>query len=339
MRHIEEQVEKKALEYGYYSCGIIGVGEIAGFADILRERMKKAPGNDEFYSDFLRFDSLQEIYPWAKSLVVCVADYSKYKIPEKLNGVIGKHYLTDMRSNEGCKEYQASEAFENYLRSLGLQVETNRMRGVTAMRRAAEKAGLGIIRKNNFFYTDKGSWVHIEAFLTDREMELKHTPTGEPCPENCGLCMEACPTKSLSAPHTMSPAICISPLSVREDDLINNPNSRFYGNWIYGCDTCQDACPYNADNGTRTEEFPGLAELADALSLESIVSMDEESLADLLASRFFYIERDRIWLWKLNALNAMRGDPDGKYAEVIKTAMNDPNERVRRMARWVAGIV
>ena len=331
----EQRIVDKAIECGYESCGIIGVDEMTGFADRLSERIEKAPGNDETYERFYRFARLRDEYPWAKSVVVCIVKYGIYRLPGHLEGLIGKHYLTDVRSNENCKEYKASIAFEEYLKSLGLKVETNRMFGITSMRWATHKAGLGIIRKNNFLYTDSGSWVHIEGFLTDREMEHKQAPNQAPCPDDCNLCISACPTKSLSEPYTMSPATCISPLTVREPDLINNPNSSKMGTWVYGCDTCQEACPHNEGKWRRTEDFPGLDELGEALSLEKIISMDSESLASLLASKFFYISSDRIWQWKLNALNVMRNNFDEKYSDSVNTALNDENESVRRMAAWI----
>jgi epoxyqueuosine reductase len=337
MEKLESLIVEKALGLGYENCGIIGVGEVADFADKLRERMGKAPGNDEMYGRFFHFANPRENYPWAKSLVVCIVNYSNYIIPGRLEGMIGKHYLTDMRSSESCKEYKASVAFEDYMRALGLRAETERRFGVTAMRWAALKAGLGVIRKNNFFYTDNGSWVHIEAFLTDMEMELKQTPTGKPCPQDCNRCMEACPTGSLSEPYTMSPASCVSPLTVRGGSLIDSPHSQAMGQWLYGCDVCQNACPFNANKWKHRDEFPGLAELADALTLESIARMDEGRLADLLAEKFFYIDKGRIWQWKLNALNAMLNSYDESYAEAIEAALGDPNEQVRQMAAWVAG--
>jgi len=328
----EVLIVKKALELGYESCGIIKVDEMSGFGAKLRERIEKAPGNDGLYGRLFGFANLRETYPWAKSLVVCIISFRHYAIPKHLDGLIGKNYLVDVRSCDDCKESRASVAFEDYLRSLGMTVATDRALGVTSMRWAAESAGLGITRRNNFFYTEKsGSWVHIEAFLTDREMELKQAPTTKPCPQKCDKCIAACPTKSLSEPFTMSPATCVSPLTVREEDPLNNPVGRLMGDWVYGCDACQDACPHNANKWPQTDAFPGLAELADAITLEKIVLMDDERLADLLAHKFFYIDRGRIWQWKINALNAMRGNYE-KYADIIKAALNDPNEHVRRTA-------
>jgi len=164
----EDLIAKKALEYGYESCGIIKVGELSGFAD------------------------LRETYPWARSIVVCIVSFCNYAILEHLDGLVGRNYLVDVRSNEICKEYRASIDFEDYLCSLGMELTTDRNFGVTAMRWEAQSAGLGVVRKNNFFYTDNsGSWVHIEAFLTDREMEFKREPAENPCPENCDRCIAA----------------------------------------------------------------------------------------------------------------------------------------------------
>jgi len=335
---MEEAIAKKAKELGYESCGIIGTGEVLDFADKLRERIEKAPGNDGMYNRFFDYANLHEVYPWAKSVIVCIVKYVQYIIPGNLDGLIGKNYLVDVRSGEKGREYKASAQFENYLKSLGLKVETQRLFGASSLRWGAHKAGLGIIRKNNFFYTtDSGSWLHLEVFLTDREMELKREPLGEPCPPDCGLCIAACPTKSLSEPYVMNPATCISALTVRPDtDLATSPHREELGKWIYGCDACQDACPHNLNKWRQTEVFPGLAELASAVTLESIVRMDDGRLIELLADKFFYIDRERIWRWKVNALNAMLNDYNVGYADTIKAAMGDPNEEVRSMAKFVA---
>ena len=298
----------KALECGYENCGIINVGEMSAYADKLRERALKVPGSDKFYGRFYNFAEPCNNYPWAKSIVVCIVSYGHYIIPDHLTGLIGRHYLTDIRSNTECREYKASIKFEEYLRQLGLQVATDRMFGITSMRWAAGKAGLGIVRRNNFLYTKSGSWIHVEAFLTDCEMEYIHKVSEAPCPNDCDRCISACPTRSLSEPYTMNPSSCISSLTVWEEDLINSKYGKAMGKWIYGCDACQDACPYNAGKWKYTDKFPGLEALSGKLSLESIVLMDNDTLTELLSEKFFYITKERIGKWKDNALNAIRNN-------------------------------
>lgn len=82
-----------------------------------------------------------------------------------MKGRVAKYYLTDGRRHTDSEGYKTSVAFEKYLADCGLQVATDRDFGITALRWAGMKAGIGIIRKNNFFYTEKGSYQYLEAFL------------------------------------------------------------------------------------------------------------------------------------------------------------------------------
>ena len=72
------------------------------------------------------------------------------------------------------------------------------------------KAGLGIIRKNNFLYTEKGSFVMLEGFVIDASCELHQHHDLKPCAPQCRLCQDHCPTRALSAPFTMNPLKCVS---------------------------------------------------------------------------------------------------------------------------------
>lgn len=130
----------------------------------------------------------EETYEWAKSVVVCITRYGKYKIPEHLEGLIGKYYLYDHKLQPSSKGFTDNDAFEAYLKELGLKT-AKELHGVPSARWAAYKAGLGVIRKNNFFYTAHGSWMIIDTWLIDQELELIETPDLPDCPENCTKCV------------------------------------------------------------------------------------------------------------------------------------------------------
>ncbi|MDQ1279416.1 MAG: hypothetical protein QG670_678, partial [Thermoproteota archaeon] len=278
----------------------------------------------------------QKNYPWAKSVVVCIRRMGKYRIPKHLQGLIGKSYLTDSRRDTQSKDYQDSIKFETYLKEQGLQTAVNRDRGITGLRWAAYKAGLGLIRKNNFFYTANGSWIHLEAWLINKELELIEHSTLKECPASCDLCMKACPTKSLSEPYLMNRNTCVACLTSFEGlDLINEKNNHLMGAWIYGCDVCQDACPFNQTTRSDEDEFPNLKELVDHISLEKIIEMDYDYLRNVIQPRFWYIPLEKVWKWKMNALNAMLNTYKSGYEKYIDLACNDENEHVRRMAQWV----
>jgi epoxyqueuosine reductase len=335
MDSFSSQIKSTALNMGYEKCGIIKISDMAGYEEKLNERVKRMPESKPFYERMYRFTHLQETYPWAKSIVVCISPYGKYHVPENLQGLIGKAYLVDSRIDEQSKELQASLKFEEYMQGLGLKTEAERKFGITALRWAAVKAGLGVVRRNNFFYTKSGSWIHLEAWLIDKELELIEKPTVKECPENCNRCVTSCPTASLARPYTMSPTACISFLTTFGGrDLPHEKYNGQIGGWVYGCDVCQDVCPMNKNRWSGTEEFPSLEELSQHISLEKIIRMDYSFLEEVMQAKFWYINKEDVWKWKVNAINAMVNDYQEKYKKYIVAARKDSHEKVREMARW-----
>ena len=335
-----QEIVQTAIDLGYESCGIIPVEDVADYREKLAERIEKTPENAKGYGRFFGFAEPQKANPWVKSIVVCVRRYGKYRVAEHLEGHVAKYYQVDARRDEASADYQASVAFDAYLKGLGLQTLTERKFGVTALRWAAYKAGLGIIRRNNFFYTNSGSWVVLEAWLIDAALEYRQESRQKPCPPNCRRCVDACPTGSLSEPYTMSKASCVSNFTTWEgDDLPHNPYSGQMGAWVYGCDACQDVCPFNVRKWEPLDEYPGLDEIAALMSLEKIVMMDDETLLRKLQPKFWYVGPERIWKWRVNALNAMCNGYKPAYAAAIEYACGSEDERVREMGVWVKGQV
>jgi epoxyqueuosine reductase len=333
MNEIAQLIHQKALELGYEKCGIIPVRKMGGYEEKLDERIQKVPESGVFYKGQQRLVKFKEEFPWAKSVVVLTAPYSKYKVPESVHGHIAKKYLLDIRIDENTKEYQNSVALEEYIWELGLRTATNRKFGIVGLRWAAMQAGLGIIRRNNFFYTESGSWINIEAFLTDREMELIETMNLPSCPKNCDRCIKACPTTSLCEAYTMNPLKCVSFLTTFGGrDLQKEPLAPQFGDWIYGCDVCQDVCPMNHKKWVGNEDFPKLTELTDVLTAESILRMDEKTYKEKIQPKFFYLTPDDLWKWQVNALNYLDNSFDEKYKPAIMEACGSSYQKVRDMA-------
>ncbi|MEQ8156496.1 MAG: 4Fe-4S double cluster binding domain-containing protein [Clostridiaceae bacterium] len=335
MTLLEEQIRNEAIKMGYEKCGIIKISQLNGFEDKLNERIVRIPETKGFYKGLYRFAHLQDTHPWAKSIVICVRRYGKYHIPEHLKGMIAKYYLVDGRKDENSKDFQDSLNFEKYLHDLGLRAENERKFGLTPLRFAAMKAGLGIVRKNNFFYTENGSWVYLEAWLIDKEIESIEVPKVKKCAEGCALCIKACPSTSLSDAYTMNPLACVSCITTfMGRDMPNEKYREEIGNWVYGCDACQDACPMNKNRWKETEEFPNLQELSEHISLEKILKMEYSFLEQVMQPKFWYIDKADVWKWKVNAINAMVNDFRFEYREPILYACNDSNLKVREMAEW-----
>ncbi len=116
-----------------------------------------------------------------------------------------------------------------------------------AERALAARAGLGWIGKNTNLLThdSAGSWVFLGAILSSAEL-----PVDEPVRTNCGgctRCLSGCPTGALVAPQTIDARRCISYLTIEHRGVLSEWESRAVGDWIFGCDVCQEVCPVNAD--------------------------------------------------------------------------------------------
>ncbi|MDR2633084.1 MAG: epoxyqueuosine reductase [Treponema sp.] len=332
---VEERILQKARELGIGKCGIIKAQAMLDYGARLQERMDRIPQGPALYGRFRGFADPREAFPWAKSIIISACFYGHYHIPQALLPHYGKYYLVDMRLNPASAEAQALRAFEAYLHELGLRTATEEKYGLTALRWAAFKAGLGCIRQNNFFYTEEGSWFALNAWLIDRELELIHSPQVPACPPACTCCIRSCPTASLSAPYTMNMATCVSRLSTANEvcsysDEIN----RMMGRWIYGCDACQNSCPMNKGTWKDRDRFPGLEDLASWLLPEQLLSLDYEDIRKRLSEKFFYIQEGSLWRWKLNAINALVNDFQEAAVPALLKAQEDSCELVREKALW-----
>ncbi|MDT7807830.1 MAG: epoxyqueuosine reductase [Acidobacteriota bacterium] len=124
------------------------------------------------------------------------------------------------------------------------------------------RAGLGWIGKHtNLITRDYGSWVFLGELLLDLEMEYDAARVEDHC-GTCTLCIEACPTQAIIEPYVVDSNLCIShaTIELRDAELPREVSENLDG-WLYGCDTCQDVCPWNrfeqAADETRFEPRPG----------------------------------------------------------------------------------
>ena len=116
-----------------------------------------------------------------------------------------------------------------------------------AERAYAARGGVGWIGKNTNLLTHHraGSWVFLGALLTSADLPADE-PVGTSC-GSCTRCLSGCPTGALVAPRTMDARRCISYLTIEHPGVLDSWEATALGDWIFGCDICQEVCPVNAD--------------------------------------------------------------------------------------------
>ncbi len=125
-------------------------------------------------------------------------------------------------------------------------------------RAAANRAGIGWFGKNTNILTPAfGSWVFLGQVITDLDLE-PDAPLKKSC-GSCTLCIEACPTGAIVAPYVVDNARCISYLTIENRGAIPRELRPLIGDWVFGCDICQDVCPVNRKAQPAGQPIPAPA--------------------------------------------------------------------------------
>lgn len=304
MPELKETIRQLALDCGYSDCGFTDAAPFHEFEQAVRKRMDTFPEAAHHYKGMLHRTDPKKKHPWVNSIIVCVLYYGKYRIPGELDGIIGKHYLFDRRYPE-CPDSAVPNKFKQALKDLGLRVK----KGGVPDRWAGARAGVTRFARNNFAYSEKfGSWVNVEPWLVDAELPADEPASGSPCPDTCTACSSSCPTGALCGPYSMRMDHCIAYLTYSEKLPLDPELESRMGEWIYGCDVCQDVCPLNKDKWHSTTPASWLLESLDYLTPEVLAEMDLDTYRNIVHPLFWYISDDEDGLarWRNNAKRSLR---------------------------------
>ncbi len=199
----------------------------------------------------------------------------------------------------------------------------------------AHLAGVGWMGKNgNIITRERGSWVFLGEILLDRQIE----PDG-PATDHCGSCtrcMTACPTAAIVAPRVVDARRCISYLTIEHRGAVAPEFRASMGNWLFGCDICQEVCPWNKFAATSGEaRFAPRAGNADP-SLIEMAALDQAAFDQ----RFQGSNVRRVgWTGFLrNTMIALgNGGDAGSARPALVAALAHPDAVVRAHAAWALG--
>jgi epoxyqueuosine reductase len=199
-----------------------------------------------------------------------------------------------------------------------------------AERALAARAGIGWIGKNTNLLTHRraGSWVFLGAILTSVELGADE-PLRTTC-GSCTRCLTGCPTGALVAPQTIDARRCISYLTIEHPGELDAWEASAIGDWVFGCDVCQEVCPVNAD---ADDSGPLLVPLLPLIAW--LLPLGGRAFKRAVgATALTRAGRHRLLRNAIAALGNAPALPDGA-AELLQRASRDGRVEVRQQARRV----
>ncbi len=334
---LTEQIKHKAADLGFELVGIAPVEpvpELSFYRDWIEAGYAGKMAYLERSAD--KKSDIRQVVPEAKSVIVCA---KFYHAPQPLSvekedrdcGWISRyawgddyHDLLQKKLFELIDFLQA-EAPEPVLTRA--YVDT----GPVVDRVFAKYAGIGWFGKNTCIINQKlGSWFFLGEIITSIELDYDH-----PAPDRCGSCqrcIDACPTDALLEPYVLDSRRCISYLTIELRDDIPVETRAGIGNHVFGCDICQDVCPWNnRAQSTRDPEFqprPGLL----APRLDELASLTVEQFR----ARFkgSPIKRAKYKGFLRNVAVAMGNSRNQQFLPILEELLQDDEPLIAEHARW-----
>ena len=286
----------------------------------------------------LKRASLARVAPWARSVIVCVLNYNtphpySTQVSNPRGGWISRYawsredyHQAVLRRLKRVEEAVRVAAADAHLITRSY-VDT----GPVVERAFAKHAGVGWIGKNTCIINqNKGSWLFLGVILTSLALE-----PDLPAPDRCGTCtrcIQACPTDALIGPYELDSNRCISYLTIEKRGAIPEDLRSGIGQQVFGCDICQDVCPWNRKApSSAASEFqprPGLVNP----SLQWLADMTAEDFRKTF--RGSPIRRAKPSGLRRNAAIAMGNSGRQEFGPVLERLASDQDKVVAESARW-----
>jgi epoxyqueuosine reductase len=196
----------------------------------------------------------------------------------------------------------------------------------------ARRAGLGWFGKNTMLLHKRlGSYFFLGALLLDVDLQADPPQETSHC-GSCTACLDACPTQAFAGPGQLDSRRCISYLTIELKGPVPEDLRPELGNWVFGCDVCQEVCPWNRKAPpAREPAFQPRSDL-ERLDLLELLSMSKEEFRQRFRGTALTRARRRGLLRNAALVLGNQGDP--KALPALRQALADSEPLVREAAQW-----
>lgn len=272
-------VKEQAAALGFMDCGVAKASMLENEAHYLEEWLKQGKNGEMSYLENhfdLRTDP-RKLVPGAKSVIVLTMNYYPKHNQQKDAPKLSKYaYGRDYHK-------VIKKRLKQFLYALNEQFGDVNGRGFVdsapVMEKAwAQRAGVGWMGKHtNILSKRLGSFFFLAVLIVDIPLAYD-----EPVTDHCGsctACLDACPTKAIEAPYRLDASKCISYFTIElKDAEIPHAYKGQFENWMFGCDICQDVCPWN--------RFSKPHHVADFMPKDGLLNMEQKDWEQLTEEKF-----------------------------------------------------
>ncbi len=268
--------------------------------------------------------------PRARSVLVVAAPYARPNDPARMGPSPGRVARYAWGRDYHNVLRRQLRKLERMLREAGHEARYSVDARPVFERAWAQRAGVGFVGKNCcLIVPGVGSHVFLGTVVTTAELE-----PDEPMAPRCGrctLCLDACPTGAFLGPHRLDARRCVSYLTIEHEGAIAPELEAQMGDWVFGCDACQDVCPYNRTERPPAPDSDPYAPSAPLeLSAEALLAMGDETYRE----RFEGSPLRRAGATRLarNVVIALGNSGDRRHLPVLEEARHHRAPVVREAA-------
>lgn len=341
---LTRRIKEQAFRLGFSEAGIAPASALGARDLQMKTWLKKGFFGELNYmrNFFERRRTLLERHSEIQSAVVLTASYRQPADAPTRGGETTPVSTGQIAQYARLLEYHRT--LRNRLEVLTTFIRTQMDRPVTLLasvdtspvqeRALAEAAGLGFFGKNTCLIRPKGgSFFFLASVLTDLPLVPDQALSWD-CGD-CTLCLQACPTGALPEPYQLDASRCISALTIENRGDISESIRPAIGNWIFGCDICQQVCPYNRAPSAQLAMEPAI--LPRELPLDLLLSLRTEKQFKAHFGITSLVRAKREGILR-NAAVAAGNLKDPTLAPVLTEILTqDPSPLVRSHAAWALG--
>jgi epoxyqueuosine reductase len=335
---LRDAVKAEALRIGFDLVGIapaVAPGGLEDFHDWLRQ------GYDGEMAWLSRREAAYEhprsVLAGVRSVIMLALNYRTYEpaAPCPGTGRVSRYAWSDADYHAVARQRLSQLADFLHERSPGCRTRAVIDSAPMLERDFARAAGLGWFGKNTMLIDKRqGSWIFLAGLLTDAEIEPDAPHNTSHC-GTCTRCLDACPTDAFPEPYVLDSRKCIAYLTIELKGPIPESLRSGVGDWLFGCDICQDVCPWNRKSPRKDDPaFRPRGDLNPA-DLARILELDDAGFHNEFGDNAL-ARPGRAGLLR-NAAIVLGNQRDPAAVPALERALGDSDPVVRGAAAWALG--